>query len=483
MRYSVKDAARLKPVEQDPNFEPEAYRTPYRRDYGRLIHSPVFRRLQGKTQLFPGRESDFFRNRLTHSLEVAQIAKALSIKLNHDLKSAGYKYRIDTDLVEFAGLAHDLGHPPFGHFGEQVLDEKMINYGGFEANAQTLRIVARTEKRHKVKNAGMWGIDGSGIDMRVGLNLAARSIASILKYDKQIPLRESKKKPRVKPIKGYYKTESDVVAFIKKKILNGKKHRGKFKTVECQIMDIADDIAYSTYDLEDSFKAEFIKPLDLLFLSDDVAKYVSNEAYHSTGVRLSKNDLMEKVRKIFFQEFEPPDGIEDIISKSPTKEVLTALHFGAMGFGKYISDTTAQGSYSRINFTSKLVGAAIRSVNITKIDKDNPAISIVELEHNKRIDVEILKQTVCASQILSPKLQVTAFRSREIVETIFDTLSRGKGHRLLPEDFRAIYEAIKGRANKRRVICDFIAGMTDRYALEFYGRLKSENPETIFKPI
>ena len=150
-----------------------------------MIHSPSFRRLQGKSQLFPEQETDFFRNRLTHSLEVAQIAKSIAIKLNNDLENDGDSYRIEPDIVEFAALAHDLGHPPFGHFGEEVLDEKMIDCGGFEGNAQTLRLLTRLEKRWIIENT-TFGIDKDGKDKRVGLDLTCRSIASILKYDCEI---------------------------------------------------------------------------------------------------------------------------------------------------------------------------------------------------------------------------------------------------------------------------------------------------------
>jgi dGTPase len=112
--YTSKDVRRAKPVQSD------AWRSDYRRDYARLLHSSAFRRLQGKTQLLPGHESDFFRNRLTHSLEVAQIAKSIAQKINYDLikSRTSASVRIDEDLIEFACLAHDLGHPPFGHNGD-----------------------------------------------------------------------------------------------------------------------------------------------------------------------------------------------------------------------------------------------------------------------------------------------------------------------------------------------------------------------------
>ena len=110
--------------------EKALYRNDFRRDYARLLHCPSFRRLQGKTQLFPGIESDFFRNRLTHSLEVAQVAKAIALRLNHE-HDYFQQYPIDLDLIETAALAHDLGHPPFGHTGEKALDDCMKEKGGF----------------------------------------------------------------------------------------------------------------------------------------------------------------------------------------------------------------------------------------------------------------------------------------------------------------------------------------------------------------
>ena len=141
--YTENDQKRCLPEDE----QNEVGRSAFRRDFGRLLHSPSFRRLQGKTQLFPGHESDFFRNRLTHSLEVAQIAKGTAQLLNS--QDEQFKNNpIDLDLIEFAGMAHDLGHPPFGHTGEDALNEKMQGFGGFEGNAQTLRILTKIEKKN-----------------------------------------------------------------------------------------------------------------------------------------------------------------------------------------------------------------------------------------------------------------------------------------------------------------------------------------------
>jgi dGTPase len=145
--YNDRGISRQKDIDDSIKVCPD-YRSPFRRDYARLVHSPSFRRLQGKTQLFPGLESDFFRNRLTHSFEVAQIAKSITLFLNNSNEFLRTnEYVIDTDLVEFAGLAHDLGHPPFGHKGEKALNECMQDSGGFEGNAQTLRVLTRIEKK------------------------------------------------------------------------------------------------------------------------------------------------------------------------------------------------------------------------------------------------------------------------------------------------------------------------------------------------
>jgi deoxyguanosinetriphosphate triphosphohydrolase, putative len=199
-------SARLLPViNPDDNFRNE-----YRRDYGRVLHSPAFRRLVNKTQLFPGSESDFFRNRLTHSLEVAQIAKTIALKIKSE--NSELEAIIEPDICEIAGLMHDLGHPPFGHNGEKALDDCMKKNGGFEGNAQTIRIITRIEKKERPEIL----IDAEGKDQRVGLNLTARVIASALKYDECIPkIRE----PEEKLVKGYYESEKSIIDEVKLKIL------------------------------------------------------------------------------------------------------------------------------------------------------------------------------------------------------------------------------------------------------------------------
>jgi dGTPase len=457
--YIAGDWRREVPVEQKASW-----RTPFRQDFARLIHSPSFRRLQGKTQLFPCAESDFFRNRLTHSLEVAQIAKSIALRFN-DENRAFRKAPIDTDLVEFAALAHDLGHPPFGHNGEHALDRLMHNSGGFEGNAQTLRILCRLEKRTSGGDHET-SISADGKDQRVGLNLTYRSLASILKYNEEIPISDNK---RTKPKKGYYASESQLVKRLQTSISKTAK---PFRVTECEIMDLADDIAYSTYDLEDSFKGEFQTPLSILLalrkdigLGERVAEKVSE-----AGIRITRDEVIELVEDIF--QF--ADAKTSLVSDTGIGELDAFLvMYGA-------SRGIARDSIARVAFTSGLVNEFIQGVEVSGEDK-NPAFARFTFSEEVLTKVETLKHLNYELMIASPRLAVVHYRGAEVVEAIFQALASKGGHDLLPEDFRRVYDRLTNNADKDRVICDFVAGMTDRYAIEFHSRLRGSG-ETIFKP-
>lgn len=445
------------------------YRSEFRRDYARLIHSPSFRRLQGKTQLFPGDESDFFRNRLTHSLEVAQIAKTIAIKLNEEvpqLKKAEAGQQIDCDLVELAALAHDLGHPPFGHNGEKALDDCMKIYGGFEGNAQTLRILSKLEKKQeaykKIDPIGKKGDDG-----RIGLNLAYRSLAAVLKYDSLIKL---KRKRTDGVSKGYFQSERDLVACIKKHVAPNSKH-DEFKTIECCIMDTADDIAYSTYDLEDALKGGFVSPLRLLSIlaeNGPLLKRIKDKANRT----LKEKPIDEaKVLFLIWEEFKSvlENGARE--DEDESARILRAYT---------TSDELAKNGYYRRDFSGGLVNKFIQGISID-FNEECPALSKVCLDPETRTIVEVLKHLTYEVIIMSPRLKIVEHRGYEVVKTIFDTLNSDDGHLLLPDDCRTLYEQFAGTDDKVRVICDFVAGMTDQYALKFYNRIKGAG-ESIFKP-
>lgn len=476
MLYNPSDYERVR--QPYPNIKgiEEPYRSEFRRDYARIIHSPAFRRLEGKTQLFPCNESDFFRNRLTHSLEVAQIGKSIALKLNNQEKEFK-KYKIDTDLIETICLAHDIGHPPFGHNGEEALDKCMRPYGGFEGNAQTLRILAKLGKKEFIKSTSKY------IDSRVGFNYTYRTLASVLKYDKQIPY-ERKLENKVK--KGYYKDEAKLVEIIKRNVVRDSSVK-EFKTIECYIMDVADDIAYSTYDLEDAFKGGFITPLDMISANKKLLEKVSAEITKNIGYSFTSEDVYKEILIIFFEQ-------EELIQENELLD-LKGINFTREKLVKVISQAyrrslkMSQDGYARTMFTSDLVGPFIRGVRLDYNHK-HPALSKVYLEDSVFRKVEVLKHFVYQSLIMSPRLEISAYRVYEIIQAIFkaltseiaDGISLVDGFLLLPDDFRMVYEQSRSKPKKMRTICDFIAGMTDQYAIEFYGRLKSENPQTIFKP-
>lgn len=463
------------------------YRSEFRRDFGRLIHCPAFRRLQGKPQLFPGQESDFFRSRLTHSLEVAQIAKSIALRLNEKIKKeCGPSYLIDTDLIEIAGLAHDIGHPPFGHIGEEALDKAMMSDGGFEGNAQTLRVLSKLEKKH-LPDGTILGINKKkGLDMRLGLNLTFRSLASVLKYDREIPLDKAGRLKLQKegvidelsPIKGYYHEEISLVEQIKEHVFNGKKFEGYFKTIECQIMNFADDIAYSCYDLEDSLKAGFITPLQIIALPTEILKAVTVKVNKSLSSSYKPNEIQNILEDIFKELFDVLSVTEG--TELPVDDFESDIYPRALKITHKTSQSLASCGYQRTAFTSKYVGTFVNSIDLSPdFNKSIPALSSIQMSRESLLKVEILKHVTFESQILSPKLKIVERRGKEIVSHLFETLSNGGGENLLPADHREIYSMLK--EGHKRLVCDFISGMTDRYALEFYGRLTSENPQTIFK--
>ncbi|MBF9018632.1 MULTISPECIES: dGTP triphosphohydrolase [unclassified Oceanispirochaeta] len=481
-------------------FVEEGYRCPYRRDYARLIHSPSFRRLQGKTQLFPGIESDFFRNRLTHSLEVAQVAKSIAQYLNHK-----NSINLNEDIVEFAGLAHDLGHPPFGHNGEKALDYCMKEHGGFEGNAQTIRILTRIEKKEK-ESESIHGIDDDGSDNRRGLNLTYRSIASTLKYDNEISVdsrsvklisgvtkrlndllvKNSNKLLKNRTIvdvdgsilgslkleKGYYAEDRDVIHTIKEAIAGDKAFRD-FRTIECDIMDIADDIAYSTYDLEDALKARFISPLDMVFVDNEIAEIISK--------KINSADIdVNEVRKILLFTFIDLFELDkDEILQNKEFTLTPQLYIDKIREVYKKAHYTGDDGYTRVVVSSKLVDSFINAIDI-EINEENIALSKIRIDSYTKNQIEVLKHFTYETIINSSMLKVSENRGYDIVRQLFERISNNI--ELLPEDFQSVYKSVN-HDQKKRVICDFIAGMTDRYAMEFHARLFSYNPESIFKPL
>lgn len=444
------------------------YRSEFSRDYARVLHCPSFRRLGNKTQLFPGQESDFFRNRLTHSLEVSQIAKSIAMKL----KAENPDLPVIPEVCEIAGLVHDIGHPPFGHNGEAALDECMRGCGGFEGNAQTLRILTRLEKKEEPVEI----IDKNDQDCRVGLNLTARVIASALKYDNKIPVY---RRPESNLVKGYYESESNIVNKVKECLTeNPSILSHPFKTIECSIMDIADDIAYSTYDVEDAFKAEFLTPYDMLAADESIFDQISKKL-EKDHITASTDDCRRALLGVFAEVWDEPIKNQRTLIADTNFEINTLNNF----LSSYQrSKKLANNGYYRTMLTSNMVNSFINGIEV-EFYPDCPVLSKAYLKEETLLRVNVLKHFSYIALISSSRLRVAESRGNEIVKKMFEKLFKGGGYSLLPEDTKELFYMSGNELWQTRVICDFIAGMTDRYALEFYGRLFSENPQTIFKPL
>lgn len=447
---------------------PEPWRDEFRRDFARVIHCPSFRRLQGKTQLFPGHESDFFRNRLTHSLEVGQIAESIACAVNS--KQPFFSQNpINPRICLTAALLHDIGHPPFGHNGEEALDEAMRSFGGFEGNAQTLRIVSQLEKkRYNPKEI-------CPVQRRVGLNLTYRTLAAILKYDRAI---KGDRSDESAVSKGYYIEDKSVISDIKAAVAPKFPIDRNFKTIECSIMDIADDIAYSTYDLEDSFKAGFLTPSMILSSSPELLNRVAKKVRKEIGAPdFSAEDVLGVFLELFEDRVARPDDLSPAQPDSKLEIILSALNVGTE------LDNIAMNGNVRTQFTSDIVGQFINGVSVVE-NYEFPQLSHIKVDKNILKKIETLKNYSFEATIYSSKVKISEYRGKDIVSGIFKALSSPKGHLLLPDDVLNLFNAMQGNDQRqKRIICDFIAGMTDRYAVEFYSRLYSDTAQSMFKPL
>ena len=426
---------------------------------------------------------------MSHSLEVAQIAKSIAIKIN-DQHAYFSEQNINTDLVEFAGLAHDLGHPPFGHNGEAELDLQMLEYGGFEGNAQTLRILSRLEKKQTTEypqfaDNPLPVVDGA--DRRLGLNLTYRSLASVLKYDKEIP-RNADARKRVnsekKAFKGYGSLEHDLVAEIRKHVAGSSDIPAPIKTIECSIMDIADDIAYSTYDLEDAFKGGFLSPISIIAMPDTQKAAIVSKV--KSKIDESYSDLPAQERIFTLVEYNATLRaiFSDILNIEIPEEAVDLAEFTAAvtSIISSTSDNLCKNGYFRTEFTSQLVGRFVRAVDVCEFDEKIPALSKVRMGIGAFIAVEILKTVAFDAVIMSSRLKSAENRGRSIIDQIFKQLKADGGYLLMPEDWRLLVEANPDDTNwKMRAICDYIAGMTDSYCIEFYDRILGRSAPSIQK--
>ncbi len=397
------DAVRHTP---EPGRAATDQRSEFEHDRARIIHSAAFRRLQGKTQVFGIYEGDFFRTRLTHSLEVAQIAKAIALALG-----------ADPDLVEAVCLAHDLGHPPFGHNGERTLHALMRAHGGFEGNAQTLRILTYLEHKHADY---------------AGLNLTYQTLDGVLKYKTCIDSAAIANAPQ-SPVKGFYTWDRQLVETIVQQ--TGSRQQ---RSVECQILDVADDIAYSVHDLEDSLKAGLLTQADLRRLPPARVVRDVNAKLTVWGRTVNEGTVHMELAQI-------ADRLEQLEQRS--------LRAGR----------------------KMLIRDLIHEFVSPVAHQSHGDHEHIDTDFSNRVRIEALKAFESYKVINNPRVTTLSHKGKEVLRRLFAVLDQGQESiGLFPEDHGEHYEKalLNGdETARKRVICDFLAGMTDSYALRFYSRL------------
>jgi dGTPase len=377
-------------------------------------------------------------------------------------------------------LAHDLGHPPFGHTGEIILARLMRKYGSFEGNAQTLRILTRLENRFIQSGAA---VEEEVYRQPLGLNLLYRTIASIIKYDKLIePPGDDDGAPNEKHlIKGYYKDDEKIVDDVRAAVV--RTPGAKLKTIECQIMDLADDIAYSTYDLEDCMISGVTHPLDLISISQaSGAKIAARVTSALRGYGYDHDLLSEDVTLIYAKLFGSlirfnPESDYDIAN-----EVDKAAY---LGWNYTNSRDLAKSPLRRRRAAENLIQQAIDAITIPKWNERDPALTKIDIDPQYLLYIEALKHFNYVHTIMSQPLHVYAEQAETVLRALFFTLGRENGERLLPGPWQAYYrEQITDpgdRPKRMRIICDYISSLTDAEAIGMYARLRGANSTPLLR--
>lgn len=347
----------------------------FQRDRDRIVHSAAFRRLEYKTQVFVNHDGDMFRTRLTHSIEVAQIARTIARGL-----------RLNEDLTEAIALAHDLGHTPFGHAGQDALNDCMREHGGFEHNLQSLRIVDRLEEKYAQFN---------------GLNLTFETREGILKHCSKSNARE--------------------VGEVARRFIEGGQ-----PSLEAQIANLADEIAYNNHDVDDALRAELIKVEDLF----DVSAF--EESYQEVNREWPGLPHRRAVHEV----------IRRMINQLVT-DVLTASQMAIDAHGpKSVED--------------------VRACETT-------LVCFSESMRHRHLD---LKRFLREHVYRHYRVHRMTAKAARVVRELFDSFMRDA--RLLPPEARARARELErdlGQGGRARAVADYIAGMTDRFAISEHGRI------------
>jgi dGTPase len=407
--YHDVDTERRLPEQHDSR------RSDFARDRARLLHSSALRRLAAKTQvLSPTAGLDFARNRLTHSLEVAQVGRELATSLG-----------LDPDVVDTACLAHDLGHPPFGHNGEKALNVWAADIGGFEGNAQTLRLLTRLEPK-------VFGADGRSY----GLNLTRASLDASCKYP--WPESTSVADPSGRAKFGFYPDDLDVFTWLRA----GAPERRL--CIEAQVMDLSDDIAYSVHDFEDAVVNGYL----------DVA---------ALSARVDHDDLVTSM-------------YEWIGGAIPHDELIAAFdRLDSLDVWLESWDGSRRDQARLKNLTSQLIGrfahaatdatrSAFPLASLIRFDAD------VVVPREIQAEIAVLKGIVAAFVMSRNTRQPIYQQQRQILTSLADVLfERGEQH--LDAGFAEDWRGAADDSARKRVVVDQVASLTDQSALAWYERL------------
>ena len=415
------DAARERLVDEPVKRVQAPLRTPFERDRARVVHSASLRRLAAKTQVLGPQADDFVRNRLTHSLEVAQVARDLAHPLG-----------CHPDVAETAALAHDMGHPPFGHNGEVALDEIGAECGGFEGNAQTLRILTRLE-------AKTLGEDGRS----AGLNLTRATLDACTKYPwaRVPPARDGAEESGGSGKFGVYEDDLPVFAWMRRGV------EGPRRCVEAQVMDFADDVAYSVHDLEDGVVGGRI---DLALL--DQAE--------------QRDAVWETV-----QEWYLPDASPDALEEAYRR--VRAV--GSWPTASY--DDSRRALASLKNLTSDLIGVFCGSVHRATQEAHGPGPLVrhegdlvVPLETQQ--EIAVLKG-IAAHYVMRAQDRLDLMdRQRTLLHELFEAIWK-RGRDGLDPSLRQDFDEARDDAARVRVVIDQIASLTDGSAVSRHADLLS----------
>lgn len=387
-------------------------RSDFARDRARLLHSSALRRLAAKTQvLSPTSGVDFARNRLTHSLEVAQVGRELAASL-----------ALAPDVVDTACLAHDIGHPPFGHNGEKALNEWALDIGGFEGNAQTLRVLTRLEPK-------VFSADGAPY----GLNLTRASLDASCKYP--WPASHAIADPGGRAKYGFFDDDTAAFQWLRQGAPEGQ------RCIEAEVMDLSDDIAYSVHDFEDAIVSEYIDPAFLNARAGHDSLLAAVQAW--AGDEFTVDDLGAAFERLARLPSWPRQW-------SATRRDLAELK----------------------NFTSAMIGRFARSAT-EATQQAYPQRSLIrfaahiEVPHEIASEIAVLKGVVAAFVMSSDARQPIYRRQRDVLTTLAERLytSGGQG---FDTAFADDWNRAESDAAKKRVIVDQIASLTDQGALALY---------------